>query len=63
MITDMQKEVFEEQGIDGNHGVEFLGQINTVYKTDDAILAELLKFASLYVNPCSPSPTVMLPST
>ena len=43
----MQIKVFEKQGIDGKHGIAFLGQVNTVYKSDNGIMSELLKFASL----------------
>ena len=43
----MQMLIFEKQGIDGKHGIDFLGQVNTVYKSDNGIMSELLKFASL----------------
>ena len=46
-VTEMQREVFESQGIQGDHGVQFLGQVSTVYKSDNQIMSELLKFASL----------------
>ena len=47
MVTDMQKDVFRRQGIDGDHGIQTLGQVSTLYKSDDAVMAALLKFASL----------------
>lgn len=46
-VTDMQKEVFKSLGIDGEYGIQFLSQVSTVYKSDDAVMAELLRFASL----------------
>lgn len=47
MITAMQKEVLENQDIDGSFGISFLGKVSTEYKSDNAVMAELLKFASL----------------
>jgi hypothetical protein len=47
MITGMQMEVFERQGVQGKHGIHFLGQVSSVYKADNDIMAQLLKFATL----------------
>ena len=47
LVTDLQKKVFEAQGVEGNFGIDFLGRVSTVYKGDNEIMAALLKFASL----------------
>ena len=47
MVTAMQMTIFEDQGIQGEFGISYLGKINTEYKSDNAVMAELLKFASL----------------
>lgn len=51
MINEMQIEVFESQGVQGKHGIEFLGQVGTTYKSDNDVMAELLKFVTLSVPP------------
>ena len=34
MITDLQKELFKAQGIDGGWGIECLGQVGDAYQED-----------------------------
>lgn len=47
MINAMQMEIFERQGVQGQHGIRFLGEVGSLYKSDNDVMAELLKFVTL----------------
>ncbi|GMH36777.1 hypothetical protein BSKO_04650 [Bryopsis sp. KO-2023] len=44
LITEMQKKIFESQGINGNFGIGFLGKIRQMYGTDSSIMEALMMF-------------------
>ena len=44
VITEMQKQIFESQGIDGKFGVGFLAKIRTQYANDAEMMQQLMKF-------------------
>eukprot|EP00210_Caulerpa_lentillifera_P008381 g7993.t1 len=44
VITEMQKQIFESQGIDGRFGVSFLGKIRTTYSADAEVMQQLMQF-------------------
>ena len=44
VITEMQKQIFESQGIGGNFGVAFLAKIRTLYANDAEMIQQLMKF-------------------
>ena len=56
LINEMQMRVFESQGIQGQHGIEFLGKVNTTYQADNDVMAEFLKFVTLSAHPAPPPP-------
>lgn len=44
LITEMQKKIFESQGVSGKFGVSFLGRISQLYANDAEMMAMLMKF-------------------
>lgn len=44
VITEMQKQIFESQGIEGRFGIGFLGKIRTVYSNDAETMQKLMQF-------------------
>eukprot|EP01024_Parvocaulis_polyphysoides_P068372 TRINITY_DN8318_c0_g1_i1.p2 TRINITY_DN8318_c0_g1~~TRINITY_DN8318_c0_g1_i1.p2 ORF type:complete len:130 (-),score=11.05 TRINITY_DN8318_c0_g1_i1:38-427(-) len=38
LITQLQMQLFQQQQIDGKHGIEFLSRVSEVYKTDPEVL-------------------------
>lgn len=51
VITEMQKQIFESQGIGGTFGIGFLGKIRTVYGDDAEMMTQLMKFVERCVIP------------
>ncbi len=47
LITEMQKEVFERQGVNGSWGIVCLGRINTEHKDDANFIAAFHQFIML----------------
>lgn len=43
-VAELQKKIFEKQGIDGKFGLSFLGKIRTVYGDDPEVMQNLMKF-------------------
>lgn len=43
-VTDEQKKIFESMGIEGEYGVQFLGQIRTVYGSDKDVMVRFWPF-------------------
>lgn len=44
LITEMQKKIFESQGVQGKYGVFFLGRIGSIYGNDEQIMSTLMRF-------------------
>lgn len=46
LISEMQKQIFEAQGIDGKFGIAFLGRVRELYGNDASVMEELMKFVN-----------------
>eukprot|EP01026_Neomeris_dumetosa_P081157 TRINITY_DN9081_c0_g1_i1.p1 TRINITY_DN9081_c0_g1~~TRINITY_DN9081_c0_g1_i1.p1 ORF type:complete len:136 (-),score=12.91 TRINITY_DN9081_c0_g1_i1:35-442(-) len=44
LITSLQKDVFEKQGIEGDFGISFLSRVSTVFADDPEVLIEFYDF-------------------
>eukprot|EP00884_Botryococcus_braunii_P023552 jgi/Botrbrau1/9881/Bobra.0080s0016.1 len=46
VVTEVQRGVFESQGVDGDFGIEFLAHVREVYGNDLKIMADFFRFVA-----------------